>query len=196
MFRISWFRDCCDQESRLLTPPTPGIQNSEMELFLSKLLLLCLFRDFRILDFATPGLLCWRVSTLDFSISQHPKLWNGFGSTYSNISHFAISTFFSWVASLTPPMTSIRNSEMEFTLLIFPCNYPCTTDLPCLPVFHQIKKHTLALFMHLCTISYELTLSLFFHRCILWSCHQWKAHLPINMPTKVRVVDPLLCGFP
>jgi hypothetical protein len=43
--------------------------------------------------------------------------------------------------------------------------------------------------------SSELMLSLFFHRCILWSCHRWQAHLPVNMPTsfakvKRRDFDP------
>ena len=105
--------------------------------------------------------------------SRYLKLRNGVGSMDFGVLHFVIFTFLSWVASSTPPMLD----------LIFPCSYPCAADLPCMPVCHKINKHTLALFVHLCTISFELTLSLFFHCCILWSCHQWQAHLPVNMPT-------------
>jgi hypothetical protein len=46
--RISQLRDSCDEESLLLTPPTPSIRNSEMEY-----LLMCLFRDFRVSHFAS-----------------------------------------------------------------------------------------------------------------------------------------------
>jgi hypothetical protein len=44
--RVSQFRDSSDEESLLLTPPTPGIRNSGME-FLS-------FLDFGFHDFETP----------------------------------------------------------------------------------------------------------------------------------------------
>ena len=58
-FLISQLRDSCDEESRLLTPPTPSIQNSEMESD----------RPFVFSHFETSGLLWWGVSTLDSSIS-------------------------------------------------------------------------------------------------------------------------------
>jgi hypothetical protein len=45
-FRVSRFRDSSDEESLLLTPPTPGIRNSGMESLI--------ISDFGFHDFGTP----------------------------------------------------------------------------------------------------------------------------------------------
>jgi hypothetical protein len=64
-FRILAFRDSCDEESRHLTLPTPGIRTSGMESLTFHNLA---FRDFGFHDFGTPV-----VRVLDIPNSRYPK---------------------------------------------------------------------------------------------------------------------------
>jgi hypothetical protein len=113
-FRISEFRDSFDEESQLLTLPTPGIRTSEMESDQWSTLLMIRrsrsLRDFAYRDF---GILDVRV--LDNSKSRYPKLQNGVGST--TFRRFAFRSFWDSCGEesqcLTPPTPGIRSSEME-----------------------------------------------------------------------------------
>jgi hypothetical protein len=84
-FRISAFcisedRDSFDEESQLLTLPTPGIQTSEMESDQwSTLLMIRWSRSLR--DFAYHDFNILDVRVLDNSKSRYPKLRNGVVST-------------------------------------------------------------------------------------------------------------------
>ena len=89
-FRILQFRDSFDEESQLLTLPTPGIQTSEMESDQWSTLLMIqrsrslrdfIYHDFDILD----------VRVLDNSKSRYLKLQNGVGST--TFFHFSFRHF-------------------------------------------------------------------------------------------------------
>ena len=53
-FLISQLRDSCDEESRLLTPPTPGIRNSEMKIKSWFDVPVSGFRRFAFHNFGTP----------------------------------------------------------------------------------------------------------------------------------------------
>jgi hypothetical protein len=80
-FRISELRDSFDEESQLLTLPTPSIRTSEMESDQRSTLLMIRrsrsLRDFTYRDF---GILDVRV--LDNSTSRSAKLRNGVRSTF------------------------------------------------------------------------------------------------------------------
>ena len=81
-FFILALRDSYDEESRLLTPPTPSIQNSNW---------CACFRIFSVSHFGTLGLLWWRVLTLDSSNSRYPKL--RLMCLFWNFQHFAFWHF-------------------------------------------------------------------------------------------------------
>jgi hypothetical protein len=95
--RILSFRDSCGEESRRLTPPTPGIRSSEMEL--DQRSGISLFRISTIRHFDTSVVKCFDTSTpgiWDFEMELFPGLRSSLLMCLFwdfDISHFDDSTF-------------------------------------------------------------------------------------------------------